>query len=88
MTCQGHACYIGKTIGELGIRMRDHLYHSGGGKILTPVTKHIGLHHRFDNTVISFFLLEVIPPNPRDWDNAILRVETYWIEKLSNKPFL
>lgn len=78
------AFYIGKTIHKLGLRMRDHLYYYGGGKIVTPVTRHIGLHHRFDNTVISFFVLEVIPPNPRggDWDNAILRAETYWIEKI------
>lgn len=77
--------FTGKTIRELGLRMRDHLYYSDGGKIVTPVTRHIGLHHRFDNSVMSFFVLEVVSHNPRggDWNIAILRAETYWIEKLS-----
>lgn len=80
MAYKCHAFYIGKTIRELDQRIRDHIYYSRNGKVITAVTRHIGLHHKFDNS--TFFVLEVFPPNPRggDWDNQILRSETLWIE--------
>lgn len=57
--------------------------------MVTSVGRHIGLNHRFDNSVVSIFVLEVIPPNPRGggWDNMILSAETLWIERLSVTQF-
>lgn len=75
MTCKCHVFYIGKTICEFGQRIRDHVYSSGSGRMTTSVVRHIGLYHRFNNSVVSFFVLEVISPNPGggDWDNMIFR---------------
>lgn len=63
------------TSSEVGRTYLDNEYYLSNGKIITPVTRHIGLHYKFNNTSVSFFVLGVIPPNPRggDWDNLILR---------------
>lgn len=65
-------------------RIRDHIYYSGNGKVITPVTRRIGLHQKFENTSASF-VLEIISAYLKggDWDNHILRSKTLWIEKLS-----
>lgn len=59
--------------------------------MLTPVSHYLGLYHRFDNTMLQFIVLEVIPQDPRgtgsNWDKRILQKETYWIERLeATKP--
>lgn len=52
--------------------------------MVTSVSRHLDLYHRFDNSVISFIALAVIPKDPRggDWDKQILQKETLWIERL------
>lgn len=84
ITCKCCAFYIGKTIHEFGQRIRDHVCSSESGRMTTSVARHIGLHHRFNNSLVPFFVLEVIPPKPRGgyWDNMILRAETLMIERL------
>lgn len=84
MTCICNAFYVGKTKRELCQRIGDHLYYSTGGKF-TAVGRHIGLHHRFKFEVAKFFVLEVIPQNPRggNWDKLILQREILWIERLN-----
>lgn len=84
MNCTCQAFYEGKTIRELRQRIGDHLYDSENGK-LTTIGRHIGLYHRFDNSVVKFLVLEVVQPNPRggDWDRSILQREALWIERLN-----
>lgn len=72
----------------------------GVGTILTPVNRHIGLHHRFDNTVVSFRVLEVIPQILGVGNGIAVYYKKLWIERLnalsppglnemhSYKPFL
>lgn len=81
MLCICKAFYVGKTIRELRQRIGDHFYYSENGK-LTTIGRHIGLYHRFDNSVVQFVVLEVVKPNPRggDWDRTVLQRETLWIE--------
>lgn len=101
MTCKCKAFYVGKTIRQFRSRIKDHIYY-GGGKMVTSVSRHLDLYHKFDTSVISFIALAVIPQNPRggNWDKQILQRETLWIERLnaihapgineaqSYKPFL
>lgn len=84
MNCVCKAFYVGKTIREFRQRIGDHLYDSENGK-LTTIGRHIGLHHRFDNSVVKFLVLEVVQSNPRggDWDRSILQRESLWIERLN-----
>lgn len=102
MTCTCGVFYVGKTARQLRQRINDHVYYSGNGKMLTPVSRHLDLHHRFDTSSISFTVLAVVPKNPRggEWDRLILQKESLWIERLnaikapglneshSYKPFL
>ena len=67
MICTCGAFYIGKTIREFRQRMGDHFYDSDVGK-LTTVGRHVGLYHRYDLSVVRFFILEVIPPHPQGGD--------------------
>lgn len=85
MKCRCRAFYIRKTKRHFGQRTDDHTYYSGGGKIITPVTRHVGLHHKYHTEMVSFFVLEVIPPDPRggNWDKRILQRETLWIDCLN-----
>lgn len=92
----------GKTARQLRQRINDHVYYSGNDKMLTPVSQHLDLYHRFDTSSVSFFVLAVVPKNPRggEWDKLILQQKTLWIERLvtiyspglnetqSYKPFL
>lgn len=50
--------------------------------MVTSVSRHIDLYHKFDTSVASFIALAVIPKDPRggDWDKQILRKEMLWIE--------
>lgn len=50
--------------------------------MLTPVSGHLGLYHKFNATLVSFIVLEAKPRNPRggDWDKRILQKEKVWIE--------
>lgn len=93
MVCACHAFYFGKTIRELRLRMGDYLYHATNGKHTTVgPPRHIGLYLRFQPNVARFLVLEIVPEYPRggDWDSAILRRETHWIERLNalNPPGL
>ena len=102
MTCQCQAFYVGKTIRKFKARIRDHVYYSDKGKMVTSVSRHLDLYHSFSNKVVSFIALAVIPKNDRggNWDKLVLQRETLWIERLnalyapglneaqSYKPFL
>lgn len=97
MTCRCGAFYVGKTARQLRQRINDHLYYSGNGKMLTPISRHLDFYHRFDTTSVSFTALAVVPKNPRgdEWGKFILQKETLWIERLNAtrapapyKPFL
>lgn len=74
----------GKTIRQLKKRIYDHLYYSQYAKMLTPVSRHLGLYHEFDTSVVKFINLEVVPQDPcgGKWDKRILQRETLWIERL------
>lgn len=102
MMCQCGAFYVGKTIRHLRCRIRDHIYYSGEGKMITAVSRHLDLYHKFNTSLVSFIALTVIPPDPRggEWDKKVCQQETLWIERLgatvppginetqSYKPFL
>lgn len=85
MTCRCGIFYVGKTIRHLWQRIRDHVYYSTNGKMLSPISRHLDLCHRFDTSVASFIALAVIPQDPRggDWDRRILQQEAKWIERLN-----
>lgn len=94
MSCNCEALYVGKTDRYFHLRIRDHVYYSANGKMMS---KHLDLYRKFDMSLVYF-----IPKDPRreDWDKHILRRETTWIERLnathvpaineaqSYKPFL
>lgn len=102
MTCTCGVFYVGKTVRQLRQRINDHIYYSGNGKMLTPVSRHLNIYHRFDTSSIVFAVLAVVPKSPRsgEWERFILQKETLWIERLnatrapglneshSYKPFL
>lgn len=88
MTCKCGVFYVGKTIRQFWQRIRDHVYYSANGKMLSPISRHLDLCHRFDTSVatfIAFIALAVIPQDPRvgDWDRRILQHEARWIEHLN-----
>lgn len=70
--------------------------------MITPVSRHLDLYHRFNTKNAHFYVLEVVPQDPRggDWNQHILQRESLWIERLnatlrpglneaqSDKPFL
>lgn len=84
MTCQCQAFYVGKTIRNFRCRIRDHVYYSAEGKMVTSVSRHLDLYHKFDTTVVSFIALAVVPKDTRgsNWDKQILQREALWIERL------
>ncbi|XP_040196440.1 uncharacterized protein LOC120929221 [Rana temporaria] len=100
--CRCGAFYIGKTKRAFSRRIKDHLYYLEAGLLYTPICKHVGLHHSYDPSFITFFALEVISPPERggDFDKKILQREARWIfdqratyipglnTSLSFKPFL
>lgn len=49
------------------------------------ISRHMGLHHNFDDTKIHFFALENVPPNERGGDNdmILLQHEALWISDLA-----
>lgn len=51
--------------------------------LLSPVSRQLGLYHKFDTKMVHFIVLEVIPQDPRggNWDKHILQRETPWIER-------
>ena len=89
MLCNCGAFYVGKTIREFKKRMYDHIYYSQYAKMITPVSRHLGLYHRFDVSQVKFIVLDVIPEDPRgrNWDQRILQKETFWIERLGATSF-
>lgn len=85
MSCVWGAFYVGKTARCFWQRIKDHLYLSTNGKMLTPVSRHLDLYHGFDATCVSFIALAVIPKDPcgGNWDKVILQKEALWIERLN-----
>lgn len=85
MTCKCGVFYVGKTIRQFWQRIRNHVYYSANGKMLSPISRHLDLCHRFDTSVATFIALAVIPQDPRggDWDRRILQHEAKWIERLN-----
>lgn len=69
------AFYVGKVARQLRQRINDHVYSSCNGKMLTLVSRHLDLYHKFDSSSTSFFVLAVVPKNPRggEWDKANLQ---------------
>lgn len=51
MTCKCGAFYVGKTIRQLRQRINDHIYYSTNGKMLTPISRHLDLYHRFNTSL-------------------------------------
>lgn len=49
--------------------------------MITSVSRHLDLYHKFDTSIISFIALAVIPRDPRggDWDTE----KKLWIERLN-----
>lgn len=52
--------------------------------MVTAVSRHLDLYHKFDVSLISFIVLTVVPKDPRgrDWDKVVCQKETMWIERL------
>lgn len=52
--------------------------------MLTPVSRHLDLYHKFDTSFVSFIVLVVVPKDPRggNWDKLILQKEILLIERL------
>lgn len=52
--------------------------------MITAVSRHLDLYHKFDVSLISFIVLAIVPKDPRggEWDKHILQKETLWIEHL------
>lgn len=72
-------------------RIYYHIYYSQYAKMITPVSRHLGLNYKFDIAFVQFIALEVVPEDPCDvkWDKRILHFqkETLWIERLeATKP--
>lgn len=102
MVCRCCVFYVGKMVRQLRQRFNDHIYYSGNDKMLTLISRHLDLYHRFDTSCVSFVILTVVPKNQRggEWHKMVLQKETIWIERLnatqsprlnetqSYKPFL
>lgn len=76
MTCKCKAFDVGNTIRHFRSRIKDHVYYSAGGKMITSVSRHLDLYHKFDTSLVSFIALAVIPTDPHggDWDKQVLRI--------------
>lgn len=74
MSCKCNAFYIGKTAQQFLSRIKDHIYYSMNGKMVTAVSRHLDLYHKFDASLVSFIALAVVPKDPRgDWDKFFAR---------------
>lgn len=85
MSCRCGAFYVGKTARHFHSEIKDHMYYSANGKMLTAVGRHLDLYHKFDVSLVSFIALAVVPKVSRggDWEKCILCKETIWIERLN-----
>lgn len=83
MSCVCVVFYVGMTDRCFWQCIKDHVYLSTNGKMLT--SRHLDLYHGFDATCVSFIALAVIPKDPRggNWKKVILQKETLWIERLN-----
>lgn len=102
MICECNAFYVGKTKRPFFHRIRDHVSLVTKKKMETPISRHMGLCHQFDDSKMHFSAMEYAPPNERggDYDRTLLQRETKWIftlnalkhpglnDVLSYKPFL
>lgn len=102
MICECNAFYVGKTKCPFFRCIRDHVSLVLKKKMETPISRHVGLCHQFDDTKMHFYALEYAPPNEMggDYDKILLQCETKWIsdlcalqypglnDVLSFKPFL
>lgn len=89
MTCACGYFYIGKTKRELRLRIKDHVYLSSNEKMTTPISRHIGMKHNFDISVMKFVILDHMPLNERggNLDKSILLREAKGIFDLKvTKP--
>lgn len=82
--------------------MRDHVSAVSKKLLETPISRHMGLFHDHNRTMMGFFALAHILLNERggDADKRLLQVEAKWIytlqatrylglnENISYKPFL
>lgn len=85
MSCRCNAFYVGKTARQFYSRLKDHIYYSKNGNMVTAVSRHLDFYHKFDVSLVSFIALAVVPRDPRggDWDKQILCKETILIERLN-----
>lgn len=47
MCCKCRAFYVGKTARQFSQRIKDQVYYSANGKMLTAVSGHLDLYHKF-----------------------------------------
>lgn len=52
MTCKCKDFYVGKTTRNFCLKIKDHIYYSAGGKMITSISRHLDLYHRFDTSNI------------------------------------
>lgn len=102
MTCGCNAFYVGKAKRPFFHRIRDHVSLVCKKRMETPISRHMGLFHKFDDTMMRFVALEYVPPGERggNYDQILLQREAKWISNLdalkapglndafSYKPFL
>lgn len=65
MLCQCGAFYVGKTTRHFRYRFKDHVYYSANGKMVTTVSRHLDLYHKFNVSLVSFIALAVVPRDSR-----------------------
>lgn len=101
MKCSCGAFYVSKTKRNLFCRMRDHVSAVSKKLLETPISRHMGLFHDHNLTMLGFYALEHIPLNERggDADKRLLQDEAKWIytlqatrypglnQNISYKPF-
>lgn len=81
--CHCGTFYVGKTKRPLFCRISDHVSAISKRKMETPISRHMGLYHNHNLTMIGFFVLEHIPPHDRggDIDKQLLQLEAKWISR-------
>lgn len=84
LTCECGAYYVGKTKRALRKRILDHVYDINVGRLNRPISRHVGLHHKYDPNVLSCWALEHVPESSwgGEWDSTILQREAHWIFNL------